>query len=91
MGPTGLTYAGNADLLTNGATSDVLNNLEQVLIRNPVAGIYRVLVVGTVVPKGPQTFALAATGQFDSSNDCTAPSVSSTSLLEGLDSVLSGG
>ncbi len=39
---------------------DRLNNLEQVLVDNPMAGEWRVLIVGHNVPSGPQPFSLAS-------------------------------
>lgn len=39
-----------------GKGRDSLNNVEQVLIENPVAGIYTIHVKGTEVPMGPQHY-----------------------------------
>ncbi|MHC4948140.1 MAG: S8 family serine peptidase, partial [Planctomycetota bacterium] len=41
--------------------ADHLNNIEQVTIPAPPAGVYRVDIVGFNVPQGPQSFSLAAT------------------------------
>lgn len=40
---------------------DHVNNIEQVRVRNPVAGDWRVEVVGHVVPEGPQPFSVCGT------------------------------
>jgi hypothetical protein len=39
---------------------DHLNNLEQVLVANPLAGAWTVVVRGTTVPQGPQRFSLVS-------------------------------
>ena len=48
----------NATSLNTPATNGVdnLNNMEQVVVNNPVAGNYVVNVTGTVVPQGPQKY-----------------------------------
>jgi hypothetical protein len=45
----------------NAATRGVdnINNVEQVVVDNPTAGIWTVRVLGTQVPNGPQRFSLA--------------------------------
>ncbi|MFE1625367.1 S8 family serine peptidase [Brevibacillus reuszeri] len=43
---------------------DNLNNVEQVWIGKPEAGIYHVTVEGYNIPKGPQAYALATTGKW---------------------------
>ncbi len=40
---------------------DRLNNIEQVVVDAPEAGIWQVRLVGTTVPLGPQAFSLVAT------------------------------
>ena len=40
---------------------DHLNNIEQVMVENPMAGVWQVQVVGGSVSDGPQSFALAST------------------------------
>jgi hypothetical protein len=42
---------------TNGI--DNLNNVEQVLIKNPVQGTYNIVINGKIIPQGPQTYYLA--------------------------------
>ncbi|MFQ5461077.1 MAG: S8 family serine peptidase [Phycisphaerae bacterium] len=44
--------------------ADHLNNIEQIVINAPAAGVYRVEVLGFNVPQGPQTFSLAGTPQL---------------------------
>ncbi len=41
--------------------ADHRNNLEQVLVDSPAAGLWEVQIVGTQVPDGPQSFSIAAT------------------------------
>jgi len=57
-------------------TVDRLNNIEQVTVNNPVAGTWRVEVLGYAVPEGPQTFAIGATNALAS--DFLALSTTST-------------
>ncbi|GFO55262.1 hypothetical protein GMSM_22690 [Geomonas sp. Red276] len=64
-GPDGSVYPGNAFIdgaSVAGGTPDRLNVEEQVLIKAPAAGVYRVAVTAYNVPMGPQPFALAVTG-----------------------------
>lgn len=67
--PVGAVYLGNA--FVNGASasnqqgvfaSDERNTIEQVLVTAPVAGRWRVDVLGSRVNVGPQGFALSVTG-----------------------------
>lgn len=37
---------------------DHVNNIEQVLVDAPIAGVWTVEIVGTAVPQGPQTFSV---------------------------------
>ena len=39
--------------------TDRVNNAEQVSVQNPAPGIYRVWVIGTALPDGPQAYAVA--------------------------------
>lgn len=50
----------NPAIPTNLATeaADHINNIEQVVIENPVPGTYDLNVLGFVVPQGPQTYFL---------------------------------
>lgn len=43
---------------------DRRNNLEQVVVDNPPAGVFEIQVQGFAVPLGPQRFALVATPEF---------------------------
>ncbi len=38
--------------------ADHINNIEQVVVDSPAAGVWQVQVVGTTVPQGPQPFSL---------------------------------
>jgi hypothetical protein len=40
---------------------DRVNNIEQVVVDNPIAGTWTVVVRGFAVPQGPQVFSIAAT------------------------------
>lgn len=63
--PNGETYLGNnfaKSQSQTGGAADQLNNAEQVHRLAPVAGTWRVDVVGTEVNVGSQGFALAITG-----------------------------
>ena len=50
----------------NNATTgtDSLNNVEQVYVSNPTAGQWRVVLQGTNIPQGPQSFSLIASRQL---------------------------
>lgn len=50
-----------ASSVNNAATegADHINNIEQVVINNPVAGVYSASVYGFSVPSGPQEYALS--------------------------------
>ncbi len=41
--------------------ADHINNIEQVLVQNPVPGMWTVRIVGYSVPEGPQPFSIAFT------------------------------
>ncbi|MFD2371461.1 S8 family serine peptidase [Brevibacillus sp. GCM10020057] len=43
---------------------DNLNNVEQIWIEKPPKGVYTVTVQGYNIPKGPQPYAIATTGQW---------------------------
>lgn len=43
---------------------DNLNNVEQIWIKEPEKGEYKVVVQGYNIPKGPQPFAIATTGEW---------------------------
>ncbi|WP_176371604.1 discoidin domain-containing protein [Desulfosediminicola flagellatus] len=63
-GPKG-TLLGNVfanGVSTSGGNNDRLNVLENILIPDPIEGIYTVTIRAHNVPNGPQPFALVATG-----------------------------
>ncbi len=66
ISPTGVRHypwtlnPGNPSANAVRTQVDTLNNIEQVVVDNPEAGLWRVEVHGTSVPDGPQGFALAA-------------------------------
>ncbi len=63
-GPAG-TFKGNVfsgGVSATGGSADRRNNLEQVLLATPTAGVYTVTVRAINVPNGPQPFALVVTG-----------------------------
>ncbi len=56
--PNGRRYVGNQG--GSGAmTLDVKNNVEVVHVRRPAAGAWKIEIIGSNVPHGPQAFALA--------------------------------
>ncbi|EKX36833.1 hypothetical protein GUITHDRAFT_116999 [Guillardia theta CCMP2712] len=54
-----------------GQSPDRVNNVEQITIPAAAGGLYRVIVVGSDVPQGPQSFALVVTGDFEQSTQCS--------------------
>ncbi len=61
--PENEIYFGN-DFDLEG-TADNTNNVEQVRINSGIKGAYQIIVNGTNVPKGPQSFALVISGVTD--------------------------
>jgi subtilisin family serine protease len=62
-GPDGRRVTGNQR--SGGAvTLDSRNNAEVVQVARPAVGTWRIQVVGSNVPRGPQDFALVAVGAF---------------------------
>jgi fibronectin type 3 domain-containing protein len=49
------------------------DNVEQVLVDNPVAGIWTVEVAGFSVPQGPQPFSICASPNLGEGGPCTLP------------------
>lgn len=47
-----------------GGSADTVNNVENVYVQSPAAGIWTVTVTGNNVPQGPQPFALAVSASF---------------------------
>lgn len=63
--PTGVVYRGNnfaSGTSAPGGSSDIRNNLEQVLLAAPEAGRWNVSVIATAVNVGQQGYALVASG-----------------------------
>lgn len=62
--PNQKKYLGNADLPGAITSSDVENNVEAIEVPEPVAGQWRIQVFARNLLRGPQDFALVATGKF---------------------------
>ncbi len=61
--PDGKTYVGNQKA-SGPIAFDVRSNVEAVHVQTPVAGIWRIQVVGSNIPQGPQGFALVYIGNL---------------------------
>lgn len=59
VAPNGTHYKGNGS-----AAGDRLNNSERVVIQNPPAGTYQLIVRGYNVPNGPQPFGLVVRSPY---------------------------
>lgn len=69
IAPDGAHYFGNAGLLSSGQCLrdgkwDACNNVEGLVIPAAFNGTYIILVHGANIPKGPQPFALVASGDY---------------------------
>jgi hypothetical protein len=81
--PNGKTYVGNCFLdktstgtIADGCQADGKNNVENVFIKAPVTGTYRVEVYAYAVPEGPQPYALVLSGKaLAYTRDLTPPEV----------------
>ncbi|MBX3688782.1 S8 family serine peptidase, partial [Dokdonella sp.] len=65
---------------------DGINTMQRIQFDTPAAGPYQIRVRGINVPTGPQTFALAVTGNFDLSTDpdyLLSPTPGSMSICAG--------
>jgi serine protease AprX len=62
--PSGQVYNGNDFNEHPDDERDNLNNVEQVYIGDPEKGTYTVTVSGYNIPKGPQPFAIASSGEI---------------------------
>jgi len=62
--PSGEQFNGNDFSGDSDDERDNLNNVEQVFLSKPEKGTYTVTVTGFNVPKGPQPFALASSGEI---------------------------
>ena len=54
-------------------TRNTRDNIEQVVVDNPVAGVWTVEVFGFNVPQGPQPFSLCASPNLGDGGPCTPP------------------
>jgi hypothetical protein len=75
--PGGATYRGNVfsgGWSQTGGSADDTNNVENVYIQSPAAGVWTVQVSAANVPNGPQPFALVVDGNFGG----TAPTATPT-------------
>ncbi|WP_134683389.1 S8 family serine peptidase [Brevibacillus migulae] len=62
--PSGEVFNGNDFSGDSDDERDNLNNVEQVYLPHPEEGTYTISVTGFNVPKGPQPFALASSGEI---------------------------
>ncbi|HOV28231.1 MAG TPA: kelch repeat-containing protein [Pseudobacteroides sp.] len=62
--PDGTVYNGNDFTAPFNSEVDNKNNVENITIRNPKVGTYKIEVIGYNVPKGPQPFALVYSADF---------------------------
>lgn len=60
--PNGNVFNGNDFTAPYNDSYDGSNNVENVFISNPIAGVYKILVYPYNVPYGPQPFSLVASG-----------------------------
>ena len=71
-GPTGNVFHGNVEE-PNTTTSDVLNNVEKIVVRGAEAGAYRVTVLAIHI-SGAQSYSLLVSGKFAAnSSACALP------------------
>ncbi|MEA3312146.1 MAG: S8 family serine peptidase [candidate division WOR-3 bacterium] len=65
--PSGKIYRGNvfaSNFSITGGSADATNVEECIRVKNPEEGNWRVSVIGTNIPQGPQPFALVITGEI---------------------------
>ena len=60
--PNGKRYYGNVFEEPFDSKLDSTNNVEIVFIENPTPGRYKIEVIASNVPEGPQNFALVCSG-----------------------------
>ncbi|RXE58134.1 Kelch repeat-containing protein [Acetivibrio mesophilus] len=75
-----VTYYGNDFTLPYDSDFDRTNNVENVIIANPVAGNYTIEVSAHSVPYGPQPFALVSSSDFFS----TTKTIKATSTTDSI-------
>lgn len=68
VAPDGKRYSGNSGLYTSGqclrdAKWDACNNVEGLILNDAPYGTYELIVRGYNIPRGPQPFALVASGE----------------------------
>jgi serine protease AprX len=64
VAPDGTRTVGN-QIAGGGMTLDKKNNVEVVHVAQPTPGAWKIEVVGSNVPQGPQDFALVYLGHFE--------------------------
>jgi hypothetical protein len=82
--PSGTGYLGNVfsgGVSVPGGTADSKNNVEQVHVSSPDAGVWTVTVSGAAVNTGVQGYALVTTGDLDNS---VCPSITQPPLPQSL-------
>ncbi|WP_018350575.1 S8 family serine peptidase [Longispora albida] len=87
VAPNGTVYRGNVfanGWTTAGGNADRRNNVENVYIQNPAAGVWTVRVRGFNVPNGPQTYALVASGSVADpvAAGCTGTSATDVNIAD---------
>lgn len=66
--PNGTVYNGNDFSAPYNSSADHLNNVENVLIKSPVPGTYKISVKGYNIPDGPQRYSLVTSGALSNDN-----------------------
>lgn len=61
-GPDGIVYNGNDFISPFNSSADRLNNVENVILKTPSTGNYKITVKGYNVPSGPQKYSLVVSG-----------------------------
>jgi hypothetical protein len=82
--PSGDQFLGNvfaSGQSTTGGSADARNNLEQVHLRTPEAGVWTISVLAPVVQVGPQGFALVVSGAVSEANACDSIDFNNNTLF----------
>ncbi|MDP4181671.1 MAG: S8 family serine peptidase [Bacillota bacterium] len=82
-----VSYYGNNFTSPYNSNFDRTNNVENVIINNPVAGNYKVEVIGYNIPYGPQPFALVSSDDFFSAPKNLKATATSNSITVNWDTV----